>query len=61
MNDFFQGYNLNITIPDKQDFVFIRDKVFKIKSSEKAQPGLRNYHLSHEGNQWGNLLVTIST
>jgi len=60
MNDIFHGYNLNITIPDKPEFVYIRDKVTKLKTAEKAQPGLRNYHLGHEGNQWGNTLVTIS-
>jgi len=26
----------------------------------KSQPGLKNYHLDHNGNKWGNTLVTIS-
>lgn len=60
LNNIFSGYNLNITIPDKPDFVYLRDKVTKLKNVEKQQPGLRNYHLSHEGNQWGHTLVTVS-
>jgi hypothetical protein len=60
MNDYFSGYNLNITIPKKPDFVYIREKITKIKTAEKTQPGLINYNLMHEGNQWGNTLITIS-
>jgi hypothetical protein len=61
MNDFFSGYNLNITILNKPDFVYLRDKLTLTKNMAKAQPGLRNYHLAHRGNQWGAELVTIST
>jgi hypothetical protein len=60
MNDVFSGYNLNITIPTKPEFVFLREKLFKLKSAPLNQSGLRNYHLSHEGNVWGNTLVTLS-
>jgi len=60
MNDIFTGYNLNMSIPVKPNFVYIREKLVKTQESLKAQPGLRNYHLDHNGNKWGNTLVTIS-
>jgi len=47
MMDIFSGYNLNITILSKPEFVSIREKVTMTKIAERAQPGLKNYHLSH--------------
>jgi len=61
MNDIFSGYNLNITIPNRPDFVFLREKLTTLKKAPKNQSGLRNYHLGNEGNQWGATLVTISS
>lgn len=61
MNDIFSGYNLNLTIPTKPSFVNIREKISKLKDFPRQQPGLRNYHLDHNGNNWGNTLVTLST
>jgi hypothetical protein len=60
MNDIFSGYNLNITIPTKPEFVFLREKITKLKDSPKNQSGLRNYHLGHNGNSWASSLVTLS-
>lgn len=60
MDDFFSGYNLNITIPSKVDGVDIRPKLFKTAGEAKPMPGLKNYHFSHRGNQWGDNLVAIS-
>jgi hypothetical protein len=60
MNDIFTGYNLNITIPSRPEFVFLREKLTTLKKAPKNQSGLRNYHLSNEGNNWGAALVTIS-
>ena len=47
----FSGYNLNLTIPSKPDFVQLRPKVQTTASVPKAQPGLHNYHLAHDGNR----------
>lgn len=60
MNEYFSGYNLNITIPNRQEFVFIREKVTKLKTQARNQSGLRNYHFAHNGNAWGSVLVTLS-
>lgn len=60
MMNFFSGYNLNITLIGKPEFVTMKEKVAISKIAERAQPGLRNYHLSHEGNQWTSALVTLS-
>lgn len=60
MNDYFSGYNLKITIPNRQDFVYLREKVTKLKTQAKNQSGLRNYHFAHNGNAWGSSLVTLS-
>lgn len=60
MNDFFSGYNLEITIPTKPEFVFLRQKMTKLKDIPKNQSGLRNYHFGTDDNGWGNTLVTLS-
>jgi hypothetical protein len=38
----------------------MRQKIVKLKDFPMNQPGLRNYHLAHEGNNWGKTLVTLS-
>jgi hypothetical protein len=59
-NDIFQGYNLNYSLIGAPNFVFMRDKFKLFKTQNTSQPGLKNYHLDHEGNQWGKKLVTVS-
>ena len=60
MDNFFAGYNLNLTIPSKPDFVQIRPKLQTVAAMPKVQAGLTNYHLSHDGNKWSPTLVTLN-
>lgn len=60
MNNIFSGYNLNITVPQAPKFVYLRDKMVKTKDYPKMQGGLKNYHLGHNGNEWGDTLITLS-
>lgn len=60
MNDIFNGYNINLNAIVKPEFATLRSKLNRTKFVFKNQSGLRNYHLSHEGNSWGSTLVTIS-
>ena len=60
LDNFFSGYNINLTIPSKPDFVHLRPKVQNTASNPKKQPGLRNYHLAHNGNRHSEVLVTLN-
>ena len=60
LDNFFSGYNLNLTIPSKPDFVQLRPKIQQTAVVNKPMPGLQSYHYAHMGNRWGGVLVTIS-
>jgi hypothetical protein len=60
LDDIFSGYNLNITIPSKPDFVHLRPKLQTVATVAKPLPGLQNYHFAHDFNEWGGVLVTLS-
>jgi len=59
-NEIFKGYNLNYTLINAPDFVYMREKFKLYKSQNISQPGLINFHMDHEDNHWGKKLVTIS-
>lgn len=61
MNDFFYGLNLEFNLSESApDFVRLSQKLRLNKNQSILQTGLKNYHLEHRENSWGNNLITLS-
>jgi len=60
LDDMFSGYNLAFSIPNQNNYTYLRSKLSTLKSKSVPQPGLTNYHIGGEQNGWGNTLVTLS-
>lgn len=60
LDNFINGFNLQLQMNDAPDYVTISDKFVKKATREEPQPGLKNYHVQPADNSWGSDFITIS-
>jgi hypothetical protein len=61
LDDYFTGFNLEFNLSSSApDFVRLKQKTEVVRNFNKTQPGLKSYHLDHNGNEWGKNLITLS-
>lgn len=61
LDDYFTGFNLEFNLTSAApDFAYLTQKSDLVRSVNKSQPGLKEYHLDQYGNEWGKTLMTLS-
>lgn len=61
MNEMFYGFNLEYNVSaSAPNFVSINKKIKVNRNESHPMPGLKNYHLQHQGNSWGSELITLA-